>query len=210
MTYAATEHGFANGSGSARSRARWPWIVWLGSLAIGGWYKDAEGTLRRGRSPRVLSRGPAHRRGTAIGPLQLRPDSEGRLPDSIIGWPTGTALKLPQPALLRASVPPHHRPLVLHEFPIWTAISFALLGLSIILLRPARPVRAFLWALASTRCSPRSASARTRSSAWRSSQAFTDSSNDRRFAAGLVAGLLWFKPQLLIGLFIWWAFSPAR
>src|SRR5204863_8694276 len=34
--------------------------------------------------------------------------------------------------------------------------------------------------------------------------------NDRRFAAGLVAGLLWFIPQLLLGLFIWWAFQPRR
>jgi hypothetical protein len=35
-------------------------------------------------------------------------------------------------------------------------------------------------------------------------------SNDRRFAAGLVAGLLFFKPQLLLGLFVWWAFQPRR
>jgi hypothetical protein len=34
--------------------------------------------------------------------------------------------------------------------------------------------------------------------------------SDRRFAAGLVAGLLWFKPQLLLGLFVWWAFQPRR
>src|SRR5205814_2123097 len=34
---------------------------------------------------------------------------------------------------------------------------------------------------------------------------------DRRpFAAGLVAGLLWFKPQLLLGLFVWWALTPRR
>jgi alpha-1,2-mannosyltransferase len=34
--------------------------------------------------------------------------------------------------------------------------------------------------------------------------------SDRRFTAGLVAGLLWFKPQLLLGLLIWWAFEPRR
>jgi hypothetical protein len=33
--------------------------------------------------------------------------------------------------------------------------------------------------------------------------------NDWRFAAGMVAGLLWFKPQLLLGPFIWWAFQPG-
>jgi hypothetical protein len=31
---------------------------------------------------------------------------------------------------------------------------------------------------------------------------------DRPFAAGLVAGLLWYKPQLLIGLFVWWGLTP--
>ena len=30
------------------------WVVWLGSLAIGGWYKDAEGTLVGSGSSRVL------------------------------------------------------------------------------------------------------------------------------------------------------------
>ena len=29
--------------------------------------------------------------------------------------------------------------------------------------------------------------------------------SERRFAAGCVAGLLWFKPPLLLGLFVWWA-----
>ncbi len=33
---------------------------------------------------------------------------------------------------------------------------------------------------------------------------------DRPFAAGLVAGLLWFKPQLLLGLFVWWAARIRR
>lgn len=31
-----------------------------------------------------------------------------------------------------------------------------------------------------------------------------------RFLAGMVAGLLWFKPQLLLGLFLWWGFAPRK
>ena len=38
------------------------WVVWLGSLASGGWYKDAEGTLIRGGPPRTLYRCSSHSR----------------------------------------------------------------------------------------------------------------------------------------------------
>src|SRR5438874_1926342 len=33
---------------------------------------------------------------------------------------------------------------------------------------------------------------------------------DRRFAAGLAAGLLLYKPQLLLGLGLWWLFDVRR
>ena len=94
---------------------------------------------------------------------------------------------------------------------VWTVVSFALLGLAIRLLRPDRPARVFLWALTFY---PVFATVSFGQNTFISLAIFAGVyrllCNDRRFAAGLVAGLLFFKPQLLLGLFIWWAFQPRR
>ena len=90
------------------------------------------------------------------------------------------------------------------SFLIWTAIGVALLALSVVLLKPERPGRLFLWAVAFYPVfADQSVSDRTRCSAFPFSWRFIDSSSKSgQFAAGLVAGLLWFKPPLLIGLFV--------
>jgi hypothetical protein len=94
---------------------------------------------------------------------------------------------------------------------IWTAIGVTLVALSIALLRPQRPFRVFLWAFAFY---PVFATVSFGQNTFLSLAIFAGVyrllETDRRFSAGLVAGLLWFKPQLLLGLFIWWAFQPVR
>jgi hypothetical protein len=209
MTYAAT---------AAWLRARlWvgavvgavAWVVWLASLAVGGWYKDAEGTLV----------GADHLAFYTAAHLILH-GQQGRLydylsltdyQDALIGWnwigfeayrnpPFYALLYLPTAGLSYYA-----------SFAIWTVIGFGLLALSVLLLKPDRPRRAFLWALAFY---PVFATVSFGQNTLISLAVFAGVyrllESDRRFAAGLVAGLLWFKPQLLLGLFIWWAFFPMR
>jgi alpha-1,2-mannosyltransferase len=79
------------------------------------------------------------------------------------------------------------------------------------LLRPERPLRAFLWSLTFY---PVFATIGFGQNTFISLAIFAGVyrllCNERAFAAGLVAGLLFFKPQLLLGLFVWWAFQPRR
>ena len=87
----------------------------------------------------------------------------------------------------------------------------ALLWFAIVLLKPERPGRVFLWSLTFY---PVFATISFGQNTFISVAIFAGVyrllSNERPFAAGLAAGLLWFKPQLLLGLFIWWAFQPRR
>jgi hypothetical protein len=97
------------------------------------------------------------------------------------------------------------------SFAIWSVIGLALLVLAIYLLGPESPRRALLWSLTFY---PVFATVSFGQNTFISLAIFAGVyrllCNDRRFAAGLVAGLLWFKPQLLLGLFIWWVFQPRR
>ena len=139
MTYAATASmASANGSGSRV----------VGAVAVGGVARQpgdrrmVQGRGRnsaRRRSPRVLPRGPARRRGTAIGPLRLRASIGGRLPEELIGWHWGGFEAYRNPPFYALLYLPTAGLSYYASFLIWTAISFALLALSIILLRPARP-----------------------------------------------------------------------
>jgi hypothetical protein len=97
------------------------------------------------------------------------------------------------------------------SFLIWTAINFGLLVLSVFLLKPARPWRVLAWAVAFY---PVFATISFGQNTMLSLAVFAGvyrlADANRLFAAGLVAGLLWFKPPLLIGLFVWWALYPRR
>jgi hypothetical protein len=187
------------------------WVVWLGSLAIGGWYKDAEGTLLGAdhlaffHASRLVGEG---RQSDLYNYDLLSKEGYQR---SIIGWPWGGFEAYRNPPFYALLYLPTTGLSYYTSFLIWTAISFALLGLSIILMRPARPVRAFLWAVGFYPVfATISFGQNTLISLAIFAGVYRLLESDRRFAAGLVAGLLWFKPQLLIGLLIWWAFNPRR
>ena len=97
------------------------------------------------------------------------------------------------------------------SFLIWTAIGFGLLALAIVLLKPERPRRTFFWAvLFYPVFATISFGQNTLISLVLFAGVYRLLSSERPFAAGFIAGLLWFKPQLLLGLFVWWAFYPRR
>ena len=187
------------------------WAVWLVSLALGGWYKDSRdqlvGTdhLAFYSAARLVRDGEEHR----------LYDYEGlkreKYQQKLLGWdwdgfeayrnpPFYALLYLPTASLSYSA-----------SFVVWTAVGFALLWLAIWLVRPARPVRVFGWALAFF---PVFATVSFGQNTFLSLAIFAGVyrllSDERPLAAGLVAGLLFFKPQLLLGLFVWWAFEPRR
>jgi len=187
------------------------WVVWLGSLALGGWYKDAEGQLLGAdhlaffHAARLIGEG---RQGDLYDYPRL---SEEGYQKSIVGWDWAGYEAYRNPPFYALLYLPTTGLSYYSSFLIWTGIGFALLALAILLLRPPRPVRAFLWALAFY---PVFANISFGQNTFISLGVFAAVyrllHSDRRFAAGLVAGLLWFKPQLLLGLFVWWGFYPRR
>jgi hypothetical protein len=188
------------------------WLVWIGSLIYSGGTKDFSGNLvgadhlafyhaarliRDGESARIYNYD------------ELR--AEG-YQQALIGWNWSDCFEAYRN-------PPFYALLYLStaglsfyaSFVIWTGISFALLALAIRLLRPERPARVFLWSLT---CFPVFATISFGQNTFISLAIFAGVyrllSDERPFAAGLVAGLLWFKPQLLLGLCVWWGFQPRR
>lgn len=186
-----------------------PWVVWLGSLGYGGWHKDAEGTLVGADHLAFFT--AAH---------FVRVGEQARMYDYanlravqavLIGWDW--------PSIEGFRNPPFYALLYLPtvglgfytSFLVWTAVGFGLLALSIALLKPERPARAAAWALAFYPVfATVSFGQNTLLSLAVFSAVYRLVDGGRPFAAGLVAGLLWYKPQLLLGLFAWWAFAPRR
>lgn len=211
MTYAATGAWLRGRLWFGAAIGAVAWIVWLGSLAVGGWYKDAEGTLLGAdhlaffHAARLIGEG----RQADLYHYQRLID-EG-YQKSIIGWDWHGYEAFRNPPFYALLYLPTTGLSYYTSFLIWTAISFGLLGLSIWLLKPARPVRAFLWSLAFYPVfATISFGQNTLISLAIFASVYRLLESDRRLSAGLLAGLLWFKPQLLIGLLIWWAFSPRR
>jgi alpha-1,2-mannosyltransferase len=185
------------------------WIVWLVSLALGGWYRDADGQLVGADHLAVYSAAHLIRAGQ---PAALY-DHEFLAPyqDLLVGWD--------YPGLEAFRNPPFYALLYVPtaglsyyiSYVLWTVIGFALLVGAILLLRPTQPLRVLSWALVFY---PVFATVSFGQNTFLSLIVFAGVYRlleaDRYLIAGLVAGLLWFKPQLLIGFMIWWAVSPAR
>jgi alpha-1,2-mannosyltransferase len=211
MTYAATAAWLRERLWFGAVVGAITWVAWIGSLAVGGWRKDAEGTLVGAdhlaffHAARLIGEG---RQAQLYNYQRL---FEERYQDYVIGWDWGKFEAYRNPPFYALLYLPTTGYSYYTSFLIWTAIGFGLLALSIVLLRPARPFRAFLWALAFY---PVFATASFGQNTFISLAIFAGVyrllESDRMFSAGLVAGLLWFKPQLLLGLFIWWAFEPRR
>ncbi|OWK43237.1 glycosyltransferase family 87 protein [Fimbriiglobus ruber] len=88
---------------------------------------------------------------------------------------------------------------------IWNAVGIGCVIVGIRLLRPERPWRVTIWALCFM---PVFAAVSYGQNSLLSflvlCVAYRLLTDDRTLAAGLVAGLLWFKPPLLLGLIVWW------
>ncbi|HEX4609307.1 MAG TPA: glycosyltransferase family 87 protein [Urbifossiella sp.] len=185
------------------------WAVWLGSLAIGGFTRDAEGQLLCADHIAFYSAAALIRDGHP-GSIYDH-DAIGGAQQAITGgdWPYFMAYRNPPfYALL-------YVPTAALSFPasvlIWMALSVAAIGFAVWCLRPEHPWRVFGWAFTFYPVfAAISFGQNTPLSLAVFAAVYRLSADRRTLAAGLVAGLLWYKPQLLIGPFIWWGLSPWR
>lgn len=213
MTYAATAAWLRGRLWIAGPVGAVAWVVWAGSVAYGCYSSgrpiDAEGTpvgvdhLAFYSAARLVRDGQPARMYdyTFLGAYQ------GRL----LGWDWGMLIGYRNPPFYALLYLPTAGLPFVGSLVVWSLIGLALLALAIHWLRPRSTLRAFAWALTFY---PVFATVSFGQNSLLSLAIFAGVYRlleDRRpFAAGLVAGLLWFKPQLLIGLFIWWAFAPRR
>jgi hypothetical protein len=188
-----------------------PWVVWIGGLVYTGGKKDLGGNLVGAdhlaffHAARLIRDGESYR---LYNYNELRDESYQQ---ALVGWNWDGFEAYRNPPFYALLYLPTTGLSYYASFAIWTVVSFALFALAVWLLRPERPRRVFLWALTFF---PVFATISFGQNTFISLAIFAGVyrllSNDRVFAAGSVAGLLWFKPQLLLGLFIWWAFQPRR
>lgn len=188
-----------------------PWLVWLVGLAYTGGRTDLAGKppgvdhLAFYSAARLVRDGESHRL------YNYNELADEKYQQRLLGWDADVFEAYRNPpfyALLYLPTASLPYPV---SFAIWSVIGLALLALSILLLKPQRPARAFLWSFTFY---PVFATLSFGQNTFISLAIFAGVyrllCNDRRFAAGLVAGLLWFKPQLLLGLVVWWALQPRR
>src|SRR5262245_35479165 len=147
MTYAATAAWLRERLWVGAVVGFVPWVVWLGSLAVGGWYKDAEGTLVG--SDHLAFYHAAHlvlhgQQGRMYDYLDLADEGYQK---RIIGWNWSGFEAYRNPPFYTLLYLPTARLSFYASFLIWTVIGIWLLAFSIVLLKPERPRRAFLWAL---------------------------------------------------------------
>lgn len=189
------------------------WVVWLGSITYGcissGRPIDAEGTpvgvdhltfysaamlVREGRPERMYDY-------DFLGPYQ----------GQLLGWNWDMLLGYRNPPFYALLYLPTTGLSFVGSMLFWNAIGLGMLVFAIRLLNPERPARTLLWSLSFY---PVFAVVSFGQNSLLSLGVFAIVyrllSGNRNFAAGLVAGLLWFKPQLLIGLFLWWGLQPRK
>ena len=211
MTYAATAAWLRERLWVGAVVGAVAWVVWIGSLAVGGWYKDADGQLVGPDHLAFFTAAHLIREGQQTRLYDYLDLSHENYQQTLIGWHWGGFEAYRNPPFYALLYVPTAGLSYYTSFLIWTAIGFGLLAFTIWLLKPECPRRAFLWALAFY---PVFATVSFGQNTLISLAVFAGVYrllvSDRRFAAGLAAGLLWFKPQLLLGLFVWWAFFPRR
>ncbi len=187
------------------------WGVWLGGIVSTGGKTDLAGKplgvdhLAFYHAARLVRDGESYR---LYNYNDLRDE---RYQQALLGWDwDGFEAYRNPPFYALLYLPTAHLPYN-SSFAIWSVISLLLLALAVILLKPERPFHTFLWALTFY---PVFATIGFGQNTFISLVIFAAVyrllCKERVFAAGLVAGLLFFKPQLLLGLFVWWAFEPRR
>jgi hypothetical protein len=188
-----------------------PWLVWVGGLISTGGTKDLSGNLVGADHLAFFHAARLIRDGESYRLYNYSELADDKYQQSLIGWDWNGFEAYRNPPFYALLYLPTAGLSYYASFAIWTAVSFALLALAILLLNPERPGRVFLWSLTFF---PVFATISFGQNTFISLAIFAGVyrllASDRRFAAGLVAGLLWFKPQLLLGLFIWWALEPRR
>lgn len=188
-----------------------PWLVWLVGLAYTGGRTDLAGKppgvdhLAFYSAARLVRDGESHRL------YNYNELANEKYQQRLLGWDADVFEAYRNPPFYALLYLPTASLPYPASFAFWSVIGLALLALSILLLKPQRPARAFLWSFTFY---PVFATLSFGQNTFISLAIFVGVyrllCNDRRFAAGLVAGLLWFKPQLLLGLIVWWALQPRR
>lgn len=209
MTYAATAAWLRGKLWMGYGIGIAVWLTWFGSLAVGGWYKDAEGQLLGADHLAFYTAARLVRDGQQA--QMYNHPFVARYQDVLVGWDYWGFEAYRNPPFYALLYLPTAGLSYYTSFLVWTAIGLGLLIVSVWLLKPKYPWRVLLWSLTFY---PVFATISFGQNTFLSLTVFVVVYRlleaDRRFAAGLVAGLLWFKPQLLLGLFVWWAFVPRR
>lgn len=185
------------------------WITWVMSLAVGGWYRDADGQLigadhlafysaahliREGRSAAIYDH-------AVLGSYQ----------DTLVGWNYPGLEAFRNPPFYALVYVPTAGLTYYASYVLWTVIGLVLFVLAIVLLHPQQPVRVMSWAVVFY---PVFAATSFGQNTFISLVILVGVYRllvaDRLFLAGVMAGLLWYKPQLLIGFLIWWLLAARR
>jgi hypothetical protein len=190
------------------------WLSWAGSIALGpGGWRDHEGSLIAGDHIAFYSAARLIREGqpTRIYDYEFLSGPHGYQATLVDyeGWNTLIGYRNP-PFYALLYLPTAGLPLR-YSMVVWQFIGLGCLFLAIQLLRPEHPGRAVVWALCFY---PVFSVAGFGQNTFLSLLIFAGvyrlAADGRLFAAGLVGGLLWYKPQLLIGFFIWWGLLPVK
>src|SRR5579872_4156897 len=120
-----------------------PWGVWIGSLAWGGWYKDADGTLIGADHLAFYTAAHLIRDGQQERMYDYR--ELGNYQRNLIGWDWKGFEAYRNPPFYALLYFPTAGLSFYLSLLIWTGISFGLLALSIWLLHPQRPGKVLLW-----------------------------------------------------------------
>jgi hypothetical protein len=211
MTYSAAAHWVRARLWIAVAAGCVPWLLWVGGLFHTGGAADLSGNLVGADHLAFYHAARLIRDGEAYRLYNYNELAEERYQQALVGWDWDGFEAYRNPPFYALLYLPTVGLSYYTSFAIWTGVGFGLLALSIRLLRPERPWRAALWSLTFF---PVFATISFGQNTFISLTIFAGVyrllSAGRPFAAGMTAGLLWFKPQLLLGLFAWWAIQPRR
>ncbi|HUR53659.1 MAG TPA: glycosyltransferase family 87 protein [Gemmataceae bacterium] len=181
------------------------WCVWLGSLASGGWQRDHAGQLFAADHIAFYTAAQLidHGHGAHIYDFAQVQEYQQQLTGGT--WPHVMGYRNP-PFYTLLYIPTSRLPLFTSAL-IWTVISLGAIALAVWLV--GGRWRALAWAFTFY---PLFAAVSFGQNTPLSMAVFAGVyrllRSERQFAAGLVAGLLWYKPQLLIGVLVWWGLMP--